>query len=54
MTGHNVIGILNLGWAVTSEPMQIRSRFFLLRAEGMTWDSEMELSICMYVTKLSS
>ena len=47
MTGHNVKGILYLGWAVTSEPMQIRSRFFLLRAEGMTWDSEMELSICM-------
>ena len=42
MTGHNVIGILNLGWDVTSEPMQIRSRFFLLRAERMTWDSEME------------
>ena len=28
--GHNVTGILNLAWAVTSEPMKIKSRFLVL------------------------
>ena len=34
--GHNVIGILNLVWAVSSEPIKIKSTFFLLWA-GYEW-----------------
>ena len=48
---HNGIGILNLVWAVTSEPMKIKSRFFLLICDqGMTWESDLECNKYRYVT----
>ena len=37
--GHNAIGILHLVWALFSEPMKIKSRFFLLVMQVMTWES---------------